>query len=68
MNGTNGNEPGYPEKALVPYGGVCLHKLPRHSFNAGQKFAGVCGSLCYLRQIVFPFCGKLRGSEHIRQD
>ena len=19
MNGTNGNEPGYPEKALVPY-------------------------------------------------
>ena len=59
-----------PEQILFPVQccGVCLHKLPRHSFNAGQKFAGVCGSLCYLRQIVFPFCGKLRGSEHIRQD
>ena len=28
----------------------------------------ICGSLCYLRQIVFPFCGKLWGSEHIRQN
>lgn len=36
--------------------------------HAGQKFSGVCGSLCYLRQIVLPFCGKLRGSQHIRQD
>ncbi len=59
-----------PEQILFPVQccGVCLHKLPRHSFNAGQKFAGVCGSLCYLRQIVFPFCGKLRGSEYIRQN
>ena len=59
-----------PEQILFPVQccGVCLHKLPRHSFNAGQKFAGVCGSLCYLRQIVFPFCGKLWGSEYIRQN
>ena len=48
------------EQVLFPVQcGVCLHKLPRHNFNAKQKFSEVYGSLCYLRQIVFPFCDKL---------
>lgn len=49
-------------------GGVFLYQLPRHSFNALHKLPSVGGSLCDLRQIVFPFGGKLRGSQHIRQD
>lgn len=28
--------------------------------SASSRLSKVCGSLCYLRQIVFPFCGKLR--------
>ena len=37
MNGTNGNEPGYPENALVPYPVIVaatkgIHRIPRQFF------------------------------------
>ena len=31
MNGTNGNEPGYPEKALVPYPVIFSEKYNNES-------------------------------------
>ena len=30
MNGTNGNEPGYPEKALVPYPVILMKIVLQH--------------------------------------
>lgn len=46
MNGTNGNEPGYPENALVPYPVIV----------AATKFAPEKPSSVYQRRLVKPFC------------
>ena len=47
---------------------VFRYQLPRHSFNPLHKVPSVGGSLCDLRQIVFPFGGKHGRGQHIRQN
>ena len=62
MNGTNGNEPGYPEKALVPYpvilaatkGDPDAMKIVLQHFSGFPFFTGCPLAVALCRVSVMP--------------
>ena len=53
MNGTNGNEPGYPENALVPYPVIVAATNTRRPFAHVTLVRVVCGIDFIKRRLMF---------------